>query len=101
MGGVQDGAHRGRAVVGAHAHQGVVAHDVHEAAEQAVFHFIDVAFHLFGAGAYFGVLAVQIAQPAVIEPVDGMRVHVEQAPVGIGLDQALDGVPEPCAVEFH
>ena len=60
-----------------------------------------MALHLFGAGADFRVLAVQLAQPAVIEPVDGVRVHVEQIPVRVVLEQGLDGVPEPCAVELH
>lgn len=101
VGRVEDGAKGCCAVVGAHAHDGFVAHDVHETAKQAVFHFIDVAFHLFGLGANSFVRAVQFAEPAVIEPVNGVGMHVKEIPVRIGLDEGFNGVPEPCAVKVH
>ena len=101
VGRVENGAKGRCAVVGAHAHDGFVAHDVHEAAKQTVFHFVDVALHLFGLGANSIVRAVQLAEPAVIEPVDGMGMHVEQIPIPIGLDERFNGVPQPCAVKVH
>ena len=71
-----------------------------ELAQQAVLHSVDVALHFLCSNAYLFIFAVQSAQPAVIEPVNGMGMHVEKIPIWIGLQHAAYGVLEPGAVEF-